>query len=264
MNIRLLSDLHLEFGSLEVPVIPGEDKMILVLAGDIAPIKKVHLYKNFVTALSNRHRHTIYIPGNHEFYKGSITNGMNKLQDNLKDIDNISVFDSGTVIIDDVAFVCATLWTDFNKGNPMTILSVSAAMNDYRQIREGTIAEPYKRKLSVHTIRSLHESHKDFMFSEIVKHKKAGLKVVGVSHHAPSIMSINDKYDKTDPINYGFFSHLEHDILDAEPNLWLHGHTHSASDYIFGCTRVVCNPRGYYGHEPTSETGFDSCKIIDV
>ena len=34
-------------------------------------------------------------------------------------------------------------------------------------------------------------------------------------------------------------------LADAGARLWLHGHTHSARDYVIGTTRVVCNPRGY-------------------
>ena len=31
--------------------------------------------------------------------------------------------------------------------------------------------------------------------------------------------------------------------------LWTHGHTHDVFDYVIGETRIVCNPRGYYGYE---------------
>jgi hypothetical protein len=31
--------------------------------------------------------------------------------------------------------------------------------------------------------------------------------------------------------------------------LWTHGHMHDDFDYTIGTCRVVCNPRGYVGHE---------------
>jgi len=30
----------------------------------------------------------------------------------------------------------------------------------------------------------------------------------------------------------------------------IYRHLHDPSDYMLGDTRIVCNPRGYMGHEP--------------
>jgi len=38
-------------------------------------------------------------------------------------------------------------------------------------------------------------------------------------------------------------------ILEHQPRLWIHGHTHESFDYKIGKTRVVCNPRGYASTE---------------
>jgi hypothetical protein len=44
-------------------------------------------------------------------------------------------------------------------------------------------------------------------------------------------------------------------IMDRpEIALWTHGHTHEDFDYMIGTTRVVCNPRGYIGHESRADT----------
>lgn len=34
---------------------------------------------------------------------------------------------------------------------------------------------------------------------------------------------------------------------------WTHGHTHDNYDYMIGTTRIVCNPRGYDGHEEIAD-----------
>ena len=34
-------------------------------------------------------------------------------------------------------------------------------------------------------------------------------------------------------------------IIEMQPRLWVHGHTHEIFDYYIGTTRVLCNPRGY-------------------
>jgi len=54
-------------------------------------------------------------------------------------------------------------------------------------------------------------------------------------------------------MNGGYASDLSNFILDhPQIKLWTHGHMHQCFDYMIGSTRVVCNPRGYEGHEPDS------------
>jgi hypothetical protein len=44
--------------------------------------------------------------------------------------------------------------------------------------------------------------------------------------------------------------------------LWTHGHMHDPFDYMIGSTRVVCNPRGYLGHDPQADV-FE-LKFLDI
>jgi hypothetical protein len=51
-------------------------------------------------------------------------------------------------------------------------------------------------------------------------------------------------------MNGAFISNLGDFIMNRPCiKLWTHGHTHDPFDYKIGKTRVVCNPRGYFGHE---------------
>jgi hypothetical protein len=47
--------------------------------------------------------------------------------------------------------------------------------------------------------------------------------------------------------------------LVARPALWIHGHTHAASDYR-SPTRVVCNPRGY----AREQSGFRAALVVTI
>jgi len=47
------------------------------------------------------------------------------------------------------------------------------------------------------------------------------------------------------------------EVIQAVSN----GHTHPCFDYVLGETRIVCNPRGYDGHE---DTGWNPNKIVEV
>jgi hypothetical protein len=67
-------------------------------------------------------------------------------------------------------------------------------------------------------------------------------------------------------MNGGYSSSLDEFIVDhPQIKLWTHGHTHELFDYMVGETRVVCNPRGYVGHERGSEA-LDPyrAKIIEI
>jgi hypothetical protein len=74
-----------------------------------------------------------------------------------------------------------------------------------------------------------------------------------VGHHCPSEQSVADMY-KGNLLNGAFRSKLD-DFIEARPQIryWLHGHTHHNFNYWIGETRVVCNPRGYVGHEPMAD-----------
>ena len=55
-------------------------------------------------------------------------------------------------------------------------------------------------------------------------------------------------------MNGGYHTDLSEFILDhPEIVLWTHGHTHEPFDYMIGTTRIVCNPRGYAGHDENAD-----------
>jgi hypothetical protein len=73
---------------------------------------------------------------------------------------------------------------------------------------------------------------------------------VVVGHHAPSKLSTKPRYQHDVLVNGAYSSSLDDFILDhPQIKLWTHGHTHDVFDYQIGSTRVICNPRGYDGHE---------------
>ena len=55
----------------------------------------------------------IYILGNHEYYKGSYPKTLRKIVEHSQDT-NVHVPENRSVVIGDVTFHGATLWTDFD------------------------------------------------------------------------------------------------------------------------------------------------------
>ena len=79
-------------------------------------------------------------------------------------------------------------------------------------------------------------------------------KYVVVGHHAPTHGSVHPRFKHFDLMNGAYYSDLSDFILDRPCiKLWVHGHMHDTFDYMVGSTRVVCNPRGYYGHEEQAD-----------
>jgi len=234
MQINFISDLHLEFGPLEIEPEAGD---VLVLAGDIDIKGRV----DWINTIASKFNHVIYVLGNHEFYNGTMDSIYRKTRENL--VDNVHLLENESVTIAGVTFHGATLWSDFLNGNPMSYLRCDQAINDYRLIRAGDGKHRFKPQIA----HSLHNISKVFL-QENVKEGD-----VVVTHMAPSLLSIHEKYKNDMNINGSYASDLSELILDTKPELWFHGHVHTSFDYTVGNTRILCNPRGYVGEELNSE-----------
>ena len=234
MQINFISDLHLEFGPMEIEPEAGD---ILVLAGDIDIKGRV----DWINTIASKFNHVIYVLGNHEFYNGAMDSIYKKTRERLAD--NVHLLENESVTIADVTFHGATLWSDFLNGNPMSYLRCDQTINDYRLIRAGDGSHRFKPQIA----HSLHNISKVFL-QENVKEGD-----VVVTHMAPSLLSIHEKYKNDMNINGSYASDLSELILDTKPELWFHGHVHTSFDYTVGNTRILCNPRGYVGEELNSE-----------
>jgi len=62
-------------------------------------------------------------------------------------------------------------------------------------------------------------------------------------------------------ISASFASNPEDFISKTKPDLWIHGHIHTASDYFIGKTRVICNAMGYPGE---NVKGYKENFIIEI
>lgn len=247
MNVVLLSDLHCEVVPFELPSHETDKDDILVLAGDIGVVKYPESFA-CVKPWIARFKHTIMIAGNHEFYGESLLCAFTKQKEIFSEelkTGKLSIINNETIRVDNLSFICATLWTDYNRDNPVIMQTVRDALNDYRLIRTGSYNEPYFRRINPLDLHKEHTISKEFIFKSIEEEKYIdGQKIVVVTHQGPSTKSLHPKY-AGDPVNWGFVSDLEQQIIDTNPDFWLHGHVHDSFDYMIENTRVVVNPRGY-------------------
>lgn len=252
MKLRLLSDLHLEMGKYKIPILPDDKNTVLILAGDVGLFELHHTYVDFIQDVSNRFRHVIYIPGNHEYYRGYFPYSENEAVELMSHIPNLSFGSEIDITIDDIGFVCSTLWSDFEKGDAFSMFHSKNGMNDFHVIRTGPPDQKWKRKLNPEDIlKFFNKTVNEFIIPAIEAHQTEDRKVVVITHHAPSERSIAPMY-KGGKCNGAFASNLDNIINKYQPAFWLHGHTHTSFDYKIGDTQIVCNPVGY-PHERNPE-----------
>lgn len=273
MRLYVASDIHLEFGDLNLQ--NQDDVDVLILSGDIcvaADIGRPDADNIFEGARSNRildffrrisfqFPHTILIMGNHEHYHGDFSKSYSIIKSMLESnlLTNIYLLEKQTKVIDDYMFIGGTLWTDFNGGDPLTLRHVSQMMNDFRGVKntaKGHAGGIWK--FVPEDALKDHYQMKDYVRHVIDNRREQGERsdrVVVVGHHAPSRASTHPRYQHDTIMNGAFSSNMEEFILDRpEICLWTHGHTHEDFDYMLGSTRIVCNPRGYVGHEARADT----------
>ncbi len=241
MKIQVLSDLHREFGSLDVSF-DGADEVIL--AGDIdLGTKGIEWIKSAITSIP-----IIYVLGNHEYYKGSYPKTLNAIKESAVQT-NVQVLENRAAVIEDVTFHGATLWTDFAlHGDSRSHGSVcQEKMNDYKQIRRDP---SYSKLRSIDTF-LIHQESLNWLRTSLAR--STTKKNIVVTHHAPSPRSLPEQF-KTNILSAAYASNLEPLMLEYQPQFWIHGHIHTPIKYDVGNTTVICNPHGYM-NEPYN--GFD-------
>jgi hypothetical protein len=262
MKLYVASDLHLEFGDLQIPNRDAVD--VLILSGDILvardldrPDERGDRVQNFLRHVSGEYPNVIMVMGNHEHYHGDFAKTKGLIQQYLDQLElrNIHLLERESLEIQGYRFLGGTLWTDFNRGDPLSRFDAEARMSDYHQVRNS--AAGY-RKLKTEDTLWAHREMLEFVTQEIDQRRAAGdhsPRVIVVGHHAPSRASTHPRYQSDHHLNGAYSSNLEEFILDRpEIALWTHGHTHEDFDYMIGATRIVCNPRGYLGYEPRAES----------
>jgi len=276
MKFAIASDVHLEFGRLEL--FNDEDADVLVLSGDICVAKDLNerdvyelsgqnrssMYHTFFQECCARFAHVVYVAGNHEHYHGDFAKTTTRLRQFLAYLPNLHILEKETFTYKDVTFIGGTLWTDMNKEDPQTLYGIRGYMNDF-QIVENSANPVHFRD----TDGNFQTRTGTLLPEEVVVEHKAMLtfidvvtKVLGqndkkyvvVGHHAPSRQSTHPRYKEDFMVNGGYSSELSEFILDRpQIKAWTHGHTHEPFDYMIGATRIVCNPRGYINYEQRAD-----------
>lgn len=259
--LRVVSDIHIEFGNLFfLPELPEDKETILVIAGD-AEVRDRFIRTKFAKKISEQFGLVVYILGNHEHYKCSLERTIYKIRAAIEKegLKNFVVLDNEAFDVPGGAYRIygGTMWTTFKQNDPLCTFDAQQRMNDFKRIRN-----------KMYSFR-LRPSH---LISECLKFKTSleeelnrddGKKLIVVSHHAPSVLSVISEEHKKSNLLYAYVEDMSKYMLYySKIKLWLHGHIHDSSDYTIGDTRVIANPYGYQGVEINSF--FDAYKRVEL
>ena len=238
--------MHLSVAGLDVP---ATDADFLVLAGDIARPAAA------IPWAARLGKPVVYVPGNHEFYGGSLDGTIAELK-RLAAGTPVHVLDNEALVVDGVRFLGSTLWSDFmlrGPGEPRAAAMREAErlMRDFQRIEAFSPEESARlfRRNAAWLERMLREPHE-------------GPTVV-VTHHAPSPMSIHPRFAGS-LLNGCFVSDAERLVDGRRCALWIHGHTHDSFDYRLNGARVLCNPRGYAMKGVDENARFDPRFVVNL
>jgi len=260
MKLHLLSDLHLEFGTMDTDYNPPADADVILLPGDIGVgLGGIRWAKETFRLIP-----TIYVPGNHEYYGGKrFFSKLHRKMAEATEGTNVHVLQNESIVIDGTRFIGTTLWTDMNLNGNRPLMEIEAVtkMNDYKFIkRDPPEGQNWSNKnlLPIHTI-GAHEIALEYLMDELAKDHDGP--TVVLTHHSPSELSCIPEYIRN-PLNTFYASKLDAFVEQCGAALWVHGHVHQSKDYMIGETRVATNPRGYVGEE--LNPNFDPNLILEI
>lgn len=259
MILWVLSDLHLE--SAHGWDLPAPDMRppfdVMIVAGDL--ITRMERGVRWLRARI-KDNPVIYISGNHEGFGTDWRLTIEKARAAAAG-SNVHVLQNESMVLGDVTFAGATLWTDFNLfGDRDHAMGYAAGvMNDYRRIRTRDYAY---RLRPLDTLAANRESRK--FFADVISTKKTRT-VCAISHHGPAPATAK-LGTETDLITAAYVNGEHADFMNGI-DTWIYGHTHETRDFAIGGTRVVTNAKGYGPsyRDPTWENqDFDPTFTIEI
>ncbi len=264
MKIQTYNDLHIEFDPRPALKLPGGD--VLLLPGDVCvaaylrpgrtdklALRHTKVCKQFFFEECAKYNRVYYIMGNHEHYNGIFDYTAETLREFLVGT-NVTLLEKEWIDLTDTwQMFASTLWTDYNNQDWFAMNAAKNGMNDHVIIKKlKPVVNPYGEFIGRFLPDDAYVEHNktlEALENGIYDEKRIDRPTIVMTHHAPLNKSIAPQW-AGNPLNGAFASDLTEQVLrHGNIKYWLHGHTHNSFDYMVDQCRVICNPRGYVGHE---------------
>jgi predicted phosphodiesterase len=254
VKIRIWSDLHQD-GARFLFDKNCQDE-VLVLAGDTS--NSLAGTVNFINGIHDLFKAVIVVAGNHEYYRHDPLSTFTELFRAEFAGKNVHLLNPDSVKIDAVTFIGGTLWSDFNRGDPLCMWAAQRGINDFRLIE----TKPGVRITPEWMIRQC-EYELNFIREEC---KRVEGKKVIVTHFPMLRDFQHPKWGSLseNPLNGYFMSDFSHKVMDLEFDLAVAGHTHSSAAFEKYGKRWVANPRGYCYKGIAENEEWDENLVISV
>jgi Icc-related predicted phosphoesterase len=270
MRAWIISDIHLSamdrFWGTHLKI-PAAD--LCVCAGDVSDeIDKTIRYLQDVISPKMP---VVLVLGNHDYFGVSIEYALEKARRAVEN-SNVHLLENDSLEIGTCRFIGATLWTDFaveiggdehlspEERRTHAFQNAPRYMLDFHLIfRSDERAPGQTGSVTVQEIFRRHKESRAYIDQELSKPHAA--RTIVISHHAPLPDSMDTRF-YGQVTNACFASDLSSLITRRRPSIWIHGHIHRARDYMFGSTRILCNPRGNAAERESN--GFRPGFVIDL
>lgn len=254
MKIALASDLHLECRSAYDDPLRDlrTDADVLVLAGDVVSWPgNQKLVEDVLERVSKTWGYTIWVFGNHAYYGAPFQETVDAVG-STKIPANVEVITTPRfVTVESQRFLCGTMWFDraviSSIGDPLKgIFTENGRLYQFSDFH-------WIPDLASHCYQENHA------FKSLLSDLKP--EDVVVTHHLPNHRSVPKRFRGLTE-NAFYVSDCAAEIEALQPRLWIHGHSHSSSDYRIGKTRVVARPLGYPGERSRNDEPIDYQKSL--
>lgn len=271
LDIQIVSDIHAEFWGKKTKfnfIKPSAP--ILALLGDIcccASDDDFEIFKRFIMEVLPYYENIIMVSGNHEYYfnpskktiQATSANTMEAVDAKIKAffketspklhyLNNSSM--KLTVGKTTYLIVGSTLWSWIPEEQRENI---QTTMNDYQYcyVSEGKKV----RRINATDIANKHLKNYKYIRSQITKARKAGQKVIILTHHKPYL---SPTYN-AESLDVAYESDLT-SLMKSPVVLWGYGHTHVADNSWIDKTQLYSNPKGY----PSQKTKYSKTATVKI
>ncbi|KAL4764523.1 Ser/Thr protein phosphatase superfamily [Aspergillus foveolatus] len=263
-SFQVLSDLHLEVNeqylSFEIPLCSKH----LILAGDVGRLMDYDNYLGFLKRQTDQFDLVFLVLGNHEFYTGTFTAGLQK----ARQLEQEPSLNGRLILLHQrrydilgsrVTILGCTLWSKVPDDARDIVRS---RIQDFKKIQGWTVDDH----------NGSHEVDLAWLLKEIesiqIEDRKQSQKrsILVVTHHAPSLQKTSSPQHANSPWGSAFGTEILPRLSKSSGvKAWVFGHTHYTTEFKNQGIRVVANQRGYMlSLSKESKDGFDVGKIIYV
>lgn len=248
MLLYELSDIHLEhYNNVNAAIKfleqirPVETADVLVLAGDIWSLHN-DICLLYLDEFRKWAIEIVYVPGNHEWYGTSPKTEELDMLDalNKEGLRVLSPTHYKSFTYEGMRFVGTTCWYPDNAVVRKKLMNWS----DNAYIRGFMKWWEAQQKLE-----------REHLWANVQKDD------IVVTHMLPIWECVSPQF-QADSYNCLYVADVGDLILDREPKLWFHGHSHDSQDITYGRTRIVRNPIGYPSELKTKNP--QDVKILEI